>query len=89
VDVLFRSLAAHLDGNILAVVMTGMGNDGLEGVRALKRRGCVCLTQGEASCVVYGMPLAVDEAGLSDEQVPLDRLAGRIVQWVRKNRAGA
>jgi two-component system chemotaxis response regulator CheB len=89
VDVLFRSLAAHLEGNILAVVMTGMGNDGLEGVRALKRRGCACLTQSEASCVVYGMPLAVDEAGLSDEQVALERLAARIVHWVRKSRAGA
>jgi two-component system chemotaxis response regulator CheB len=89
VDVLFRSLAAHLDGNLLAVVMTGMGNDGLDGVRAMKRRGCACLTQSEATCVVYGMPQAVDEAGLADEQVPLDRLAARIVQWVGRNRSGA
>jgi two-component system chemotaxis response regulator CheB len=86
VDVLFRSLAAQYEGNLLAVVMTGMGSDGCEGVRAMKRRGCAVLTQSESSCVVYGMPLAVDEAGLSDEQVPLDRLAGRIVQWVRRNR---
>jgi two-component system chemotaxis response regulator CheB len=86
VDVLFRSLAAHYDGNMLAVVMTGMGSDGCEGVRAMKRRGCRCLTQSEASCIVYGMPLAVDEAGLSDEQVPLDRLADRIVELVRRNR---
>ena len=86
VDVLFRSVAAQYDGNILAVVMTGMGNDGCEGVRAMKRRGCLCLTQSEASCIVYGMPLAVDEAHLSDEQVPLDRLAARIVRLVSKNR---
>jgi two-component system chemotaxis response regulator CheB len=86
VDVLFRSLAAQCEGNMLAVVMTGMGNDGCEGVRAMKRRGCLCLTQSEASCIVYGMPLSVDEAGLSDEQVPLDRLADRIVHLVRKNR---
>ncbi|MDR3671037.1 MAG: chemotaxis response regulator protein-glutamate methylesterase [Holophaga sp.] len=86
VDVLFRSVAAHYDGNMLAVVMTGMGNDGCEGVRAMKRRGCLCLTQGEASCIVYGMPLAVDEAELSDEQVPLDRLADRITRLVRKGR---
>ncbi len=86
VDVLFRSLAAHHDGNMLAVIMTGMGNDGCEGVRAMKRRGCLCLTQSEASCIVYGMPLAVDEAELSDEQVPLDQLADRITQLVRRNR---
>ena len=86
VDVLFRSLAAQFEGNMLAVIMTGMGNDGCEGVRAMKRRGCLCLTQSEASCIVYGMPLSVDEAGLSDEQVPLDRLADRIVHLVRRNR---
>jgi two-component system chemotaxis response regulator CheB len=52
----------------------------------MKRRGCLCLTQSEASCIVYGMPLAVDEADLADEQVPLDRLADRITHLVRKNR---
>jgi two-component system chemotaxis response regulator CheB len=86
VDVLFRSMAAHYDGNILAVVMTGMGTDGCEGVRALKRRGCHCLTQSEDTCVVYGMPMAVDEAGLSDEQVALPRLAPRIAQLVGSGR---
>jgi len=89
VDVLFRSLAAQFDGNLLAVVMTGMGSDGCEGVRAMKRRGCRVLTQSEASCIVYGMPLAVDEADLSDEQVPLDRLADRITRLARKNRGNA
>jgi len=82
VDVLFRSLAAHYEGNLLAVIMTGMGADGCEGVRALKRRGCLCLTQSEDTCVVYGMPMAVDEAGLSDERVSLPRLAPRIAHLV-------
>jgi two-component system chemotaxis response regulator CheB len=86
VDVLFRSLAAQYEGNMLAVIMTGMGSDGCEGVRVMKRRGCYCLTQSEASCVVYGMPLAVDEAGLSDERVPLAQLAHRITTLVRKSR---
>jgi two-component system chemotaxis response regulator CheB len=89
VDVLFRSLAAQFEGNLLAVVMTGMGSDGCEGVRAMKRRGCRVLTQSEASCIVYGMPLAVDEADLSDEQVPLDRLADRITRLAHKNRGTA
>lgn len=83
VDVLFRSMASHYGDGLLAVVMTGMGADGCEGVRAMKRRGCHCLTQSADSCVVYGMPLAVDEAGLSDERVPLARLAARMTQLVR------
>jgi two-component system, chemotaxis family, protein-glutamate methylesterase/glutaminase len=86
VDVLFRSMAAHCEGDVLAVVMTGMGNDGLQGVRALKRHGCHCLTQSEATCVVYGMPMAVDEAGLSDEQVPLPLLAPRIAALLARRR---
>ncbi len=84
VDVLFRSMAAQVDGSVLALVMTGMGNDGCEGVRTLKRQSCYCLSQTEKSCVVYGMPLAVDEAGLSDEQVPLERMAQRVVQLVQR-----
>jgi two-component system chemotaxis response regulator CheB len=86
VDVLFRSMAAHYGGNILAVVMTGMGSDGCEGVRAMKRAGCRCLTQSEETCVVYGMPMVVDEAGLSDERVPLPLLASRIARLVGAGR---
>jgi two-component system chemotaxis response regulator CheB len=82
VDVLFRSAARHYAGRALAVVMTGMGSDGCEGIRALKHAGCLAITQSEKTCVVYGMPLAVDEAGLSDEQVPLPMLAARITRAV-------
>jgi len=85
IDTLFRSVAAHYGGNVLAVVMTGMGSDGCEGVRAMKRKGCLCLTQSEASCVVYGMPRAVDEAGLSDERVVLKDLPSRISALVRRS----
>jgi two-component system chemotaxis response regulator CheB len=86
VDVLFRSIAAQFDGGMLSVIMTGMGNDGREGVRAMKRRGCYCLSQGADSCVVYGMPLAVDEAGLSDERVPLAALGYRVNQLASRGR---
>jgi len=82
VNVLFRSVSTYFGGKILAVVMTGMGEDGCEGVRAMKRQGCICLTQEESTCVVYGMPRAVDEAGLSDDRVPLDQLAERIQHLV-------
>lgn len=84
-DVLFRSIAETYGANLMAVVMTGMGSDGREGVRAMKRKGCWCLTQNEASCVVYGMPQAVVEAGLSDETVSLDSLAERIAAIIRGN----
>lgn len=81
VDVLFRSVAdCYGDKRILSAIMTGMGNDGLAGVRALKRKSCYCITQTESTCVVYGMPRAVDEAGLSDESVGIDRMAQRLTE---------
>lgn len=83
-DVLFRSIPSAYSGNVLAVIMTGMGNDGLKGVQALKQNMCYCLSQSADTCVVYGMPKAVDEAGISDEQIPLDQLAGRIEEITLK-----
>lgn len=82
-DVLFKSLAAIGGLRTLAVVMTGMGFDGRAGVREIKARGGYCLSQSEDTCVVYGMPRAVDEAGLSDERVPLGGLARRITTLVQ------
>ncbi|MFH1034197.1 MAG: chemotaxis-specific protein-glutamate methyltransferase CheB [Pseudomonadota bacterium] len=84
VDVLLASLAQGETGRVLAVIMTGMGSDGLAGVAAIKRRGGYCLSQSEDTCVVYGMPRAVDEAGLSDEKVGLEDLAARILALVRR-----
>ena len=83
-DVLFRSVADCYNGNILVVIMTGMGSDGKEGVKYMKQNSCICLTQSAETCVVYGMPMAVDEAGLSDESVPLQKLAERIEAIVRR-----
>lgn len=81
-DVLFESVAKVYKGrNILAVVLTGMGNDGTRGIRALKEAcNCYCLTQSEKTCVVYGMPKCVYEAGLSDEVVHLKDMAYRMYQ---------
>jgi two-component system chemotaxis response regulator CheB len=61
-----------------------MGNDGLNGVRTLKRKKCLCLTQSESSCVVYGMPRAIDEAGLSDKSLSLEMIADEIVSCAYK-----
>jgi two-component system chemotaxis response regulator CheB len=82
-DVLFRSVAEVFEGHVLAVIMTGMGNDGMRGVQALKSSGCYCITQTAETCVVYGMPRAVDEAGLSDESADLEALAERIAVLVK------
>ena len=85
VDVLFRSVAAvYGDSGILSVILTGMGSDGCAGVRACKRSACFSITQSESTCVVYGMPRAVDEAGLSDLSLPLDRIAEAIVARTKR-----
>jgi two-component system, chemotaxis family, protein-glutamate methylesterase/glutaminase len=77
-DVLFRSLAESYSGTVMPVIMTGMGCDGMKGVLSLKAKGCYCLSQTAETCTVYGMPRSVDEAGLSDERVPLGQIAARI-----------
>jgi len=79
-DVLFKSVAQEYQGaRILALILTGMGCDGLEGVRELKEKCfCYCITQSEKNCVIYGMPRCVFEAGLSDEELDVEDMAERI-----------
>ncbi len=78
VDVLFESAAEIYGGRVLGVVMTGMGDDGKQGAAAIKAAGGTILTQTEASCVIYGMPRSVAEAGLSDAAVGLTSMAEEI-----------
>ena len=81
VDVLFMSVVTEFSGQILAVILTGMGRDGTNGVDALKRAGkTYCITQDKRSCVVYGMPRSVDEKGLSDESLPLEQIGSKIAE---------
>ena len=75
VDVLFRSAAEVYCNRVLGVVMTGMGSDGKEGAAWIKSQGGLIFTEAESSCVVYGMPCAVKEAGLSDQTVALEDMA--------------
>ncbi|HXJ18791.1 MAG TPA: chemotaxis-specific protein-glutamate methyltransferase CheB [Polyangia bacterium] len=81
VDVLFES-AARLGPAALGVVLTGMGSDGVAGARAIREAGGRVLTEAEASCVVYGMPRAVKEAGLSDGEAEIDQMAARIAEQI-------
>jgi len=77
-DVLFQSSADVYGGNQLGVVLTGIGRDGLEGCRELASRGASILVQDEATSVVWGMPGVVATAGLADEILPIEAIAGRI-----------
>jgi two-component system chemotaxis response regulator CheB len=80
---LFSSVARAFGDQALAVVLTGMGQDGLEGLREIRAAGGQILVQDEASSVVYGMPGAAARAGLADAIVPLKELGGRLLRSVR------
>ena len=78
VDELFASVAATFGPRTVGVVLTGMGRDGQDGARAIKAGGGTILAEAEATCVVYGMPRALADAGLADRLVPIDEMAGAI-----------
>jgi chemotaxis response regulator CheB len=85
VDVLFRSAAQVYGAQVVAVVFTGMGEDGKRGSAAIRAAGGQVLAQDEATSVVWGMPGAVTKAGLAHEVLPLNELAGAVTR--RMNRA--
>ncbi len=78
VDVMFSSAYDVFGGRILAAVMTGMGKDGLEGAKLIKSGGGKILAQSEDTCVVYGMPKAIVDAGIADAIIPLEEMASAI-----------
>lgn len=82
VDVTFGSAARTFPGKVLGIILTGMGSDGKEGCRLLKETGATVWSQDEDSCVIYGMPMAVAKAGLSDEIISLDDFASRLLESV-------
>lgn len=82
VDVLFRSAAAVYGAGVLALVLTGMGSDGLDGCRAVHAAGGKILVQDKETSAVWGMPGVVAEAGLADQVLPLESLATEVVRSV-------
>lgn len=82
VDVLFRSLAREYGANLLAVILTGMGHDGLAGTEAVVGAGGAAFAQDQATSVVWGMPGAVARAALADKVLPLGRIAPEIMAYV-------
>jgi two-component system chemotaxis response regulator CheB len=83
VDVLWQSIANIYGGAVLAVILTGMGQDGLQGASFLSVLGARIFAQDEASSVVWGMPGAIVRAGLADKVAPLDALPGEILSAAR------
>ena len=79
VDVLFRSVAQAAGANAVGVLMTGMGDDGAEGLLEMRRAGAATMAQDDATSVVYGMPRAAMERGAVEDMLPLHRIAGAIL----------
>lgn len=82
VDALMSSVAEFFPGRALGVILTGMGNDGLKGLTELKKTGGRIFAQNEETCVVYGMPKAVVDAGIADKVLSIEEMAGEIINAV-------
>ncbi|WP_320822959.1 chemotaxis response regulator protein-glutamate methylesterase [Reinekea sp.] len=80
VDVMFRSLALSAGVNTVAVIMTGMGRDGAEGMAQLSKQGCYTFAQDEASCVVFGMPKEAIKLNAVNEVLGIDQLAEAVLK---------
>ena len=86
VDVLFRTVARSYGASVLGVILTGMGQDGVRGCEHIREAGGQIIAQDEATSVVWGMPGFVARAGLADQVLPLERIAGEIVRRVLHGR---
>jgi two-component system chemotaxis response regulator CheB len=89
VDALFRSAAAVYAGSVVAVVLTGMGSDGLAGSRLLRSSGSIVLAQDQPSSTIWGMPGAVANAGLANRVLPLDAIGPEIIRLATAGHARA
>lgn len=83
VDRLFHSAASTFEKNVCAVVLTGMGSDGRQGIRAVRGAGGLTIAESEATAVVYGMPAAAVATGCIDHVVPLPQVADVVRNWTR------
>jgi two-component system chemotaxis response regulator CheB len=80
VDVMFRSISEIAGVRVASAILTGMGNDGAMGMKALKAIGAKTIAQDEESCVVYGMPRAAVELGVVDKVLPLSKIASALIE---------
>lgn len=82
VNVLFRSAAQVFGGDVIALILTGMGSDGTKGLGPLKRAGAYIIAQDEATSVVWGMPGSAVNSGYVDETLPLEKITDSIAKLV-------
>jgi two-component system, chemotaxis family, protein-glutamate methylesterase/glutaminase len=87
VDVMFDAVAQNCKANAVGVILTGMGKDGAKGLLAMRNAGARTFGQGEASCIVYGMPKVAFELGAVEKQLSLDKLSAAIIAETSKNKA--
>ena len=83
VDLCFDSVPNHWRGDVVAVILTGMGRDGARGLKALRDAGAMTIAQDAGSCVVYGMPKAAADLGAAVEILPLAQIASRLMNAVK------
>ena len=86
VDVLFRSVAKAAGPNAIGVIMTGMGDDGAQGLLEMRQAGAATIAQDEASCVVFGMPKEAIAIGAAESILPLQRIPNAIMGPARHSR---
>lgn len=84
VDVLFNSIAEHVRGNAIGIILTGMGRDGARGMLAMRKAGAWNIGQNQASCVVYGMPREAAQVGALDEVVSLQAVPVRLLAKLKQ-----
>jgi two-component system, chemotaxis family, protein-glutamate methylesterase/glutaminase len=89
VDVMMKSVASAFHSQAMGIILTGMGTDGAEGMKAIHREGGLTVGQDEASCAVYGMPRVCAEMGILDRVVPLSQISHEILQATRYHKARA
>lgn len=82
-NIMFLSVADEYGGNVLCIILTGMGRDGTDGAVALKRKGAYVIAESQKTCVVYGMPKAAVDAGVVDEILPLNEIPDAMVRLVK------
>ncbi|MBR1671853.1 MAG: chemotaxis response regulator protein-glutamate methylesterase [Fretibacterium sp.] len=82
-NIMFRSVAEQYGGNVLCVILTGMGRDGTDGAIPMHRQGAYLIAESQKTCVVYGMPKAAVDAGIADEVLPLNEIPEAMVRNVK------
>lgn len=85
VDTLFKSVAKYAGANAVAVILTGMGRDGAEGLRTMKEQGAKTIAQDEKSCIVFGMPKEAIATGAVDKVVPLDQIPRLMLEYAKED----